>query len=300
MNAALVPALLARRYFAASVAPVVCARLLYAHAVLFQLAVLQIPLVVPISIFGRAALSFLLPFFERKHVVLAPGVPGLAYAAVLLARSVSVYRLRANGAFPVSVAVHFPVSARLKPAILELLLVCSAVLSLLLLPAERKHGALVPAAWALVCFAVCAFPHGYEDLLCAGAGIVDSGAVNLPAAEPLARHDNFAAVPVQVSAVLLSLLAECRHGVLAPAALVLVCVAVRVLLNGYEDLPCAGVGIAESGAVNLPAAKPLAQRNNSAAVLVTQSVMSPLLLTLAERRHVAPVPVALASVCCAV
>lgn len=72
----------------------------------------------------------------------------------------------------------------------------SAGLPLLLLPAEHKRAALVPAVWALVCFAVCAFPHGYENRLRAGAGIVDSGAVNLPAAGPLVRHDNSAAVPV--------------------------------------------------------------------------------------------------------
>ena len=102
------------------------------------------------------------------------------------------------------------------------------MLRLLLLPAERKHVVLVPAVWALVCFAVCVFPHGYEDLPCAGAGIVDSGVENLPAAEPLA------------------------------------------------------------------------QRNNSAAVLVTQSVIPPLLLPLAERRRVVPVPAVLVLVCCAV
>lgn len=104
---------------------------------------------------------------------------------------------------------------------------------------------LAPAALVLVCVVVCVLLNGYEDFPCAGAGIVDSGVVNLPAAEPLARHDNFAAVPVQVAAVLLlSLLAECRHVVLAPAALALVCVAVRVLLNGCEDLPCAGAELA--------------------------------------------------------
>ena len=170
-----------------------------------------------------------------------------------------------------------------------------------MLPAVCKHVVLAPAALVLVCVVVCVLLNGYEDFPGAGAGIVDSGVVNLPAAEPLARHDNFAAVPVQVAAVLLlSLLAECRHVVLAPAALALVCVAVRVLLNGCEDLPCAGAGIVDSGAVNLPAAESLAQRNNSAAVLVTQSAMPPLLLPLAERRHVVPAPAVLGSMWCAV
>ena len=79
----------------------------------FRSAVLQIPLVVPISIFGRAALSFLLPFFERKHAVLAPAVPELVYAAALLAHGAIVYHLRGNGVFPVPVAEHFPVLVQL-------------------------------------------------------------------------------------------------------------------------------------------------------------------------------------------
>ena len=64
--------------------------------------------------------------------VLAPAVPGLAYAAAILARSVSVYRLRGNGAFP-------------KPA------------------AARS------LVWALVCPVARVFPHGYENRLCVGA-----------------------------------------------------------------------------------------------------------------------------------
>lgn len=99
---------------------------------------------------------------------------------------------------------------------------------------------------------------------------------------------------------LLLLSAVCMHAAPVPAALALVCVAVRVLLNGCEDLPCAGAGIVDSGAVNLPAAESLAQRNNSAAVLVTQSAMPPLLLPLAERRHVVPAPAVLGSMWCAV
>ena len=56
----------------------------------------------------------------------------------------------------------------------------SAVLPLLLLSAEHKRAALVPAVWALVCFAVCAFPHGYENRLRAGVGIADFDAVRFP------------------------------------------------------------------------------------------------------------------------
>lgn len=73
-----------------------------------------------------------------------------------------------------------------------------------------------------------------------------------------------------------------------------------MLLDGCEDLPCAGAGIVDSGVENLPAPEPLAQRNNSAAVLVTQSVMPPLLLPPAERRHVVPVPAVLGPMWCAV
>lgn len=90
------------------------------------------------------------------------------------------------------------------------------------------------------------------------------------------------------------------HAAPVPGVLVSVRFAAFSILDGYEDFPCAGAGIADSGAVKLPAAEPLAQRNNSAAVLVTQSVMPPLLLPPAERRHVVPVPAVLGPVCCAV
>ena len=106
MNAALVPALLARRYFAASVAPVVCARLLYAHAVLFRLTVYQIQTDDLAATPGQVPLRYLLPLSERKHAVQALAVLGLAYAAALLAHGAIVYRLRVTGAFPVSVAAR--------------------------------------------------------------------------------------------------------------------------------------------------------------------------------------------------
>lgn len=64
------------------------------------------------------------------------------------------------------------------------------------MPAERRHAAPVPGVLVSVRFAAFLILDGYEDFPCAGAGIVDSGAVNLPAAGPLARHDNSAAVPV--------------------------------------------------------------------------------------------------------
>lgn len=172
-----------------------------------------------------------------------------------------------------------------------------------MLPAVCTHAVPVPGVLVSVRFSAFLILDGYEDLPCAGVWIADSGVVHFPAAGPLARHDNFAAVPAEPPAVLSPLplpLAECRYVVPVPAALALVCVAVRVLLNGCEDLPCAGAGLADSGVVNLPATEPLAQRDNSAAVLVTQSVMPPLLLPLAERRHVVPVPAVLGPMWCAV
>lgn len=90
------------------------------------------------------------------------------------------------------------------------------------------------------------------------------------------------------------------HAAPVPGVLVSVRFAAFLILDGYEDFPCAGAGLADFDAVKLPAAEPLAQRNNSAAVLVTQSVMPPLLLPPAERRRAAPVPVALVPVCCVV
>lgn len=94
-----------------------------------------------------------------------------------------------------------------------------AALLLPSLPAVCTHAVPAPGVLVSVRFAAFLILDGYEDFSCAGAGIVDSGAVNLPAAGSLARHDNSAAVPVQVSAVLLSLLAECRHVVPVPAVL---------------------------------------------------------------------------------
>lgn len=49
----------------------------------------------------------------QTHAVQALVVLGLAYAAALLAQGVSVYRLCGNGVFPVPVAAHFLVAARL-------------------------------------------------------------------------------------------------------------------------------------------------------------------------------------------
>ena len=63
----------------------------------------------------------------------------------------------------------------------------SAALPLLLLPAEYTHVAPVPAVWALVCFAVCAFLHRYEDFPCAGAGIADFDAARFPVSAQLGQ-----------------------------------------------------------------------------------------------------------------
>ena len=83
----------------------------------------------------------------------------------------------------------------------------------LLLPAEYTRVAPVPVVWALARSATRVILDGCENHLCVGAGIVDSGAVHFPAAEPLVWCDNLAVVPMQVSVVLpLSLLlAERMH-----------------------------------------------------------------------------------------
>ena len=122
----------------------------------------------------------------------------------------------------------------------------------LLLLAERRHVVLAPVVLVLVRSAVRVFPHGYENRLCVGVGIAESGAVNLLAAEALAWCDNFALVPLEPSAVLpLPLpLAECTHVAPVPVVLVLVCFVVCAFPHGYEDFPCAGAGLADSGAAH--------------------------------------------------
>lgn len=131
----------------------------------------------------------------------------------------------------------------------------------LLLLAERRHVVLAPVVLVLVHSAVRVFPHGYENRLCVGVGIADSGAVHFPAAEPLAQHDNFALVPLEPSAVLpLPLpLAECTHVAPVPVVLVLVCFVVCAFPHGYEDFPCAGAGLADSGAAHFPMPAQLGQ-----------------------------------------
>ena len=98
----------------------------------------------------------------------------------------------------------------------------------LLLLAERRHVVLAPVVLVLVRSAVRVFPHGYENRLCVGVGIADSGAVHFPAAEALAWCDNFALVPLEPSAVLSLLLlpVEYTHVVLVPAVLASVCCAI--------------------------------------------------------------------------
>ena len=109
--------------------------------------------------------------------------------------------------------------------------------------------------------AVRVFPHGYENRLYVGVGIADSGVVNLPATEPLARCDNSAVVPVEPSVVLPPLLlpAEYTHVVPVPAVWVLVCFVVCAFPHGYEDFPCAGAGLADSGAARFPMPAQLGQ-----------------------------------------
>ena len=124
----------------------------------------------------------------------------------------------------------------------------------LLLSAERKCVVPVLAALVPVCSATCVILDEYEDLPCVGVGIADSGVVNLPATEPLARCDNSAVVPVEPSVVLPPLLlpAEYTHVVPVPAVWVLVCFVVCAFPHGYEDFPCAGAGLADSGAARFP------------------------------------------------
>ena len=131
----------------------------------------------------------------------------------------------------------------------------------LLLLAERRHVVLAPVVLVLVRSAVRVFPHGYENRLCVGVGIAESGAVNLLAAEALAWCDNFALVPLEPSAVLpLPLpLAECTHVAPVPVVLVLVCFVVCAFPHGYDDFPCAGAGLADSGAAHFPMPAQLGQ-----------------------------------------
>lgn len=115
------------------------------------------------------------------------------------------------------------------------------------------HAVPVPAARALVRFVACVILDGCEYLPCVGAGIVDSGAVHFPAAGPLVWCDNSAAVPVESSLSPLTLpLAERMHVVPVPAALGPISSAVRVILDGYENLLCAGAGIADFDAARFP------------------------------------------------
>ena len=61
----------------------------------------------------QTLLRYLLPLSERKHAAQALVVLGSAYAAALLAQGAIVYRLRANGVSPVTVAVRFLIAAQL-------------------------------------------------------------------------------------------------------------------------------------------------------------------------------------------
>ena len=170
----------------------------------------------------------------------------------------------------------------------------------LLLLAERRHVVLAPVVLVLVRSAVRGFPHGYENRLCVGAGIVDSGAVHFPAAEALAWCDNFALVPLEPSAVLSLLLplVVYTHVVLVPAVWVLVRSAVRGFLHGFENCLCAGVGLADSGVMRFPASEPPVQYNSSVAAPVKLLVL--LIVLPFECMRAAPVPVASVLVCCAV
>lgn len=131
----------------------------------------------------------------------------------------------------------------------------------LLLLVECRHAVPVPAVWVLARSATRVILGGYKNRLCAGAGIADSGTVHFPAAEPLARRNNFAVVPMQVSVVLpLSLLlAERMHVAPVPAVWALVRSAVCVILDGYEDLPCVGAEIADFDAARFPVSAQLGQ-----------------------------------------
>ena len=110
---------------------------------------------------------------ERRHVVLVLAALVLVHSAPRVILDGCENHSCGGAGIADSGAVHFPAA---KP-----LVWCdnfavvpvgpSAVLPLLLLPAEHKRAALVPAVWALVCFVVCVFPHGYENRLCVGAGM---------------------------------------------------------------------------------------------------------------------------------
>ena len=106
-----VPALLARRYFAAFARPGVCAHLLCAGAAISRLAVHRIQMDDLAATPEQVLLRYLLPLAEQKHAVQALVVLGLAYAAAFPIQGAIVYHPCANEVFPVPVAVHFPVLA---------------------------------------------------------------------------------------------------------------------------------------------------------------------------------------------
>ena len=62
---------------------------------------------------GQVLLRYLLPLAEQKHAVQIFLVLGLAYAAAFPIQGAIVYHPCATGAFPVPVAVHFPVAEQL-------------------------------------------------------------------------------------------------------------------------------------------------------------------------------------------
>ena len=112
MHVGFVPAALARRRFAASAYPTVCAHLLCAGTAISRLVVYRIQMDDLAATPEQVLLRYLLPLAEQKHAVQALVVLGLAYAAAFPIQGAVVYHLRGNGAFPVPVAARFLVAAR--------------------------------------------------------------------------------------------------------------------------------------------------------------------------------------------
>ena len=113
MHVGFVPAALARRRFAASAYPTVCAHLLCAGTAISRLVVYRIQMDDLAATPEQVLLRYLLPLAEQKHAVQSLVVLGLAYAAAFPIQGAVVYHLRGNGAFPVSVVAHFPVAEHL-------------------------------------------------------------------------------------------------------------------------------------------------------------------------------------------
>lgn len=101
----------------------------------------------------------------------------------------------------------------------------SVVLPLLLLPVVCTHVVPVPVVLVLPSSATRGFLHGFENCLCAGVGLADSGVMRFPASEPPVQYNSSVAAPVKLLVLLIVLPFECMRAAPVPVASVLVCCA---------------------------------------------------------------------------